>query len=213
MKEEVVESCIIEENGAVLEVTGLPACSSINTINLPQFPVPNVSTGSSSSGTGQSSYQLTVSLPTVPVASMQNQSAQVQVQHWRENIFSCFIVKNISFPGSRQRYQSHFIVTATLGSNSFLLTTGNVKMLIDVPVFDDCISGSCESELGVSASSIKSVLRVSTSSAEHNTAGSSCSTRAYSAGWSTHCPAPDQPGQPGAGGRNPGEQWQCHSDQ
>jgi len=88
VKEEVVESCIIEENGAVLEVTGLPACSSINTINLPQFPVPNVSTGSSSSGTGQSSYQLTVSLPTVPVASMQNQSAQVQVPVSVTNLIS-----------------------------------------------------------------------------------------------------------------------------
>ena len=71
MKEEVVESCIIEENGNLLEVTGLPG----STISLPQFPVPGVS----GSGQQTGSYQLTVSLPTVPVASMQNQTQQVQV--------------------------------------------------------------------------------------------------------------------------------------
>ena len=79
VKEEVVESCIIEDNGAVVEMT-LPgsvfttsAAAIIN--SLPQVPVPLTS-----SATSQGSYQLTVNLPTVPVASMQNQTQQIQVQ-------------------------------------------------------------------------------------------------------------------------------------
>ena len=43
--------------------------------SLPQVPVPLTS-----SATSQGSYQLTVNLPTVPVASMQNQTQQIQVQ-------------------------------------------------------------------------------------------------------------------------------------
>ena len=45
--------------------------------SLPQVPVPLTS---SASGPGSGSYQLTVSLPTVPVASMQNQTQQIQVR-------------------------------------------------------------------------------------------------------------------------------------
>ena len=40
--------------------------------SLPQVPVPLTS-----SATSQGSYQLTVNLPTVPVASMQNQTQQI----------------------------------------------------------------------------------------------------------------------------------------
>ena len=79
VKEEVVESCIIEDNGAVVEMT-LPgsvfttsAAAIIN--SLPQVPVPLTSSAAS-----QGSYQLTVNLPTVPVASMQNQTQQIQVR-------------------------------------------------------------------------------------------------------------------------------------
>ena len=45
--------------------------------SLPQVPVPLTS---SASGPGSGNYQLTVSLPTVPVASMQNQTQQIQVR-------------------------------------------------------------------------------------------------------------------------------------
>lgn len=46
--------------------------------SLPQVPVPLTS---SAPGPGSGNYQLTVSLPTVPVASMQNQTQQIQVRH------------------------------------------------------------------------------------------------------------------------------------
>ena len=46
--------------------------------SLPQVPVPLTS---SAPGPGSANYQLTVSLPTVPVASMQNQTQQIQVRH------------------------------------------------------------------------------------------------------------------------------------
>ena len=47
--------------------------------SLPQVPVPL--TSSAPAGPGSANYQLTVSLPTVPVASMQNQTTQIQVRH------------------------------------------------------------------------------------------------------------------------------------
>ena len=83
VKEEVVESCIIEDNGNVVEMTlpGSVFTSSAIINSLPQVPVPmtsSTSTGSTPQQTG-GSYQLTVSLPTVPVASMQNQTQQIQV--------------------------------------------------------------------------------------------------------------------------------------
>ena len=46
--------------------------------SLPQVPVPL--TSSAPAGPGSANYQLTVSLPTVPVASMQNQTQQIQVR-------------------------------------------------------------------------------------------------------------------------------------
>ena len=90
VKEEVVESCIIEDNGNVVEMT-LPSSvftSSAIINSLPQVPVPLTTSGTGSAaaiGTGNTgaaggnSYQLTVNLPTVPVASMQNQTQQIQV--------------------------------------------------------------------------------------------------------------------------------------
>merc|ERR1719251_291125 len=83
VKEEIVESCInIEDNGNVVEMTlpGSVFTSSAIINSLPQVPVPMTSstgTGSTPQQTG-GSYQLTVSLPTVPVASMQNQTQQIQ---------------------------------------------------------------------------------------------------------------------------------------
>ena len=84
VKEEVVESCIIEDNGNVVEMTlpGSVFTSSAIINSLPQVPVPMTSSGGSvvtGSSQQQGSYQLTVSLPTVPVASMQNQTQQIQV--------------------------------------------------------------------------------------------------------------------------------------
>ena len=81
VKEEVVESCIIEDNGNVVEMTlpGSVFTSSAIINSLPQVPVPMTSSASTGSTQQQGSYQLTVSLPTVPVASMQNQTQQIQV--------------------------------------------------------------------------------------------------------------------------------------
>lgn len=77
VKEEVVESCIIEDNGQVVEMT-LPSTvfSSSGIINsLPQVPVSTYQLINNSI-----SLPLSASLPTVPVASLQNtQSTQVPV--------------------------------------------------------------------------------------------------------------------------------------
>ena len=99
VKEEVVESCIIEDNGNVVEMT-LPSSvftSSAIINSLPQVPVPLTTSGTGSaaaSGTGNTgaggggnSYQLTVNLPTVPVASMQNQTQQIQVMINNDKVF------------------------------------------------------------------------------------------------------------------------------
>ena len=79
-----MESCIIEDNvGNVVEMT-LPSSVFSNSAiinSLPQVPVPLSSAGTNMvSAGGSGSYQLAVSLPTVPVASMQNQSQQIQVK-------------------------------------------------------------------------------------------------------------------------------------
>jgi len=81
VKEEIVESCInIEDNGNVVEMSlpGSVFTTSAIINSLPQVPVPLTS---SAPGPGSANYQLTVSLPTVPVASMQNQTQQIQVRH------------------------------------------------------------------------------------------------------------------------------------
>jgi len=92
VKEEVVESCIIEDNvGNVVEMT-LPSSVFSNSAiinSLPQVPVPLSSAGTNMvSAGGSGSYQLAVSLPTVPVASMQNQSQQIQVPVTVSNLVS-----------------------------------------------------------------------------------------------------------------------------
>ena len=100
VKEEVVESCIIEDNGNVVEMT-LPSSvftSSAIINSLPQVPVPLTTSGTGSAaasgsgntgaaGGGGNSYQLTVNLPTVPVASMQNQTQQIQVMINNDKVF------------------------------------------------------------------------------------------------------------------------------
>lgn len=53
--------------------------------SLPQVPVPLTS---SAPGPGSGNYQLTVSLPTVPVASMQNQTQQIQVRHSMQHMLA-----------------------------------------------------------------------------------------------------------------------------
>ena len=73
VKEEVVESCIIEDNGQVVEMT-LPSTvfSSSGIINsLPQVPVSTYQLINNTI-----SLPLSASLPTVPVARMQNSSTQ-----------------------------------------------------------------------------------------------------------------------------------------
>jgi len=88
VKEEIVESCInIEDNGNVVEMSlpGSVFTSSAIINSLPQVPVPLTS---SAAGPGSGNYQLTVSLPTVPVASMQNQTQQIQVPVTVSNLVS-----------------------------------------------------------------------------------------------------------------------------
>ena len=53
--------------------------------SLPQVPVPLTS---SAPGPGSGNYLLTVSLPTVPVASMQNQTQQIQVRHSMQHMLA-----------------------------------------------------------------------------------------------------------------------------
>ena len=64
----------MEDNGNVVEMSlpGSVFTSSAIINSLPQVPVPLTSSAAS-----QGSYQLTVNLPTVPVASMQNQTQQI----------------------------------------------------------------------------------------------------------------------------------------
>lgn len=85
VKEEVVESCIIEDNGQVVEMT-LPSTvfSSSGIINsLPQVPVSTYQLINNSI-----SLPLSASLPTVPVASMQNSSSTQQVPVTVSNLVS-----------------------------------------------------------------------------------------------------------------------------
>lgn len=89
VKEEIVESCInIEDNGNVVEMSlpGSVFTTSAIINSLPQVPVPL--TSSAPAGPGSANYQLTVSLPTVPVASMQNQTTQIQVPVTVSNLVS-----------------------------------------------------------------------------------------------------------------------------
>ena len=126
VKEEVVESCIIEDNGAVVEMT-LPgsvfttsAAAIIN--SLPQVPVPLTS-----SATSQGSYQLTVNLPTVPVASMQNQTQQIQVR-CRYRSYILLHLANLLFSGSRHSLQPRVIITAAPGPGCIVLTPGQWQL-------------------------------------------------------------------------------------
>ena len=85
MKEEVVESCIIEDNGQVVEMT-LPSTvfSSSGIINsLPQVPVSTYQLINNSI-----SLPLSASLPTVPVASLQNTHSTQQVPVTVSNLVS-----------------------------------------------------------------------------------------------------------------------------
>ena len=125
VKEEVVESCIIEDNGNVVEMTlpgsVFPSSAIIN--SLPQVPVPMTSSGGSvvtGSSQQQGSYQLTVSLPTVPVASMQNQTQQIQVG---EGYILSKNYINISPLGACDCVQPG-VVASTTTSGGILFTTG-----------------------------------------------------------------------------------------
>lgn len=85
VKEEVVESCIIEDNGQVVEMT-LPSTvfSSSGIINsLPQVPVSTYQLINNSI-----SLPLSASLPTVPVASLQNTHSTQQVPVTVSNLVS-----------------------------------------------------------------------------------------------------------------------------
>lgn len=89
--------------------------------SLPQVPVPLTS---SAPGPGSGNYQLTVSLPTVPVASMQNQTQQIQVRHSTAHVsqvIQCIV------SGPCHCLQSGLFTTAASATGTgFLLTAGGL---------------------------------------------------------------------------------------
>ena len=114
----------MEDNGNVVEMSlpGSVFTSSAIINSLPQVPVP-LTSSAGAPGAGSGNYQLTVSLPTVPVASMQNQTQQIQVSERGGSQYHAAITT--MFPGPRDSVQSGlFTTTASAPGSGLLFTNG-----------------------------------------------------------------------------------------
>ena len=158
--------------------------------SLPQVPVPLTS---SASGPGSGNYQLTVSLPTVPVASMQNQTQQIQVRprlrhHEQQSPVYCQVPVTVS------NLVSSLQQPLPPAQVSFLPQVGHLKRIEEDKIQDVSNIFSRLTD-HFAAGSSEHTSRQPAPSVQPGPRG-----RARAPGPGPLRAAPDQPRQPGAGG-------------